>query len=509
MNRPMTLPAAVACCICLYMLGALSGCAWLRRDTEPKAMIPPESIKLAEEIRLARDGWPESRWWRRFNDPQLTALVEKALLGSPGLDVARSRAKVAQAKVDVVRSGAGPFVGAVGMINRMHVSDAGFLGVFAEDLPRLNIDGPWYTTATAGLTGSWNLDIWGKEWSQIQAAIGASNAKLAEEAQAELALACGVSRLYFDIQALYVLLDILEQSRAVEIERMAARKARLDRGLEPRSAWEEARLRKLGLDEQISNTENDLRALHEALRNIAGLTELPPLKKVELPVGQGRMPQHLGYELLARRPDLQAARWYAQSSLSAVDAVRAAFYPSFNLLAFYGSDTLDIKNLFRIGSQQFMFVPSVSLPIFDSGRLNANLKEVRAASDMAIAVYNEAVLNAVKDVAQAGIRMQKIEAQMSIQEERLKSAAFLLESATAYRGRGLADNVTAMEARLPLLLERGKALELRRLHLLAEIALIEVLGGGYWNQVPEKARPGKPAGGESDKLASEPRGPDA
>ena len=470
-----------ALCLALMVLGvALSGCALvLRKDTDPNPMVPHERIKLAENIRLARDSWPEARWWRRFGDPQLTALVEKALQGSPGMDVVRARTDVAKAKIDAAWAGAGPLIGAMGMVNRMHVSDAGFLGIYAEDLPRLGIRGPWYTTATVGLTGSWNLDIWGKDRALIRAAVGEANARAAEQAQAELVLAGGVARLYFDIQALHGLLELLEQSREVGAEMSAASQARFKRGLEPRSAHAQARLRELEMDEQISNVKNDLRSLHEALRAVVGQPDLPPPGKAGLPVGQGQLPQTLGYELLARRPDLQAARWYVEASLDAVDAVKAAFYPSFNLLGFYGFDSMDATWLFNKGAQQMMLTPMVNLPIFDSGRLNAALREARTASDLTIAVYNEEVLNAVKEVAQAGIHMQKIEARMAIQNERLQSVAYLRDSADAYRSRGLADKVTAMEARLPLLAEQVKALELRRLHLMAEIALIQTLGGGY------------------------------
>ncbi|SBV96600.1 outer membrane factor of efflux pump [uncultured delta proteobacterium] len=477
---------AVALCLVLTALAfASSGCALLlHKDTDPKPMVGHERIRLAEDIRLARDSWPEAGWWLRFEDTQLSDLVVKALLDSPGMDVARARTEAAKAKIGAAVSNAGPLVGAMGMINRMRVSDAGFLGIYAEDIPLLGIHGPWYTTATVGLTGSWNLDIWGKDRAMIRATVGEANAQAAEQAQAELVLAGGVARLYFDIQALHSLLDLLEQIRAVEAEMTAASQERVKRGLEPRSTYEQARLRQLDLEEQVSNAQNDLRAFHEALRAIVGQPDLPPLERAGLPATQGRMPQTLGYELLARRPDLQAARWYVQASLDAVDAVKAAFYPSFNLLGFYGFDSMDATWLFNRGAQQIMFTPMVTLPIFDSGRLNAALREARTSSDMLIALYNEAVLNAVRDVALAGIRMQKIEAGLAIQEERLHSAAYLFESVNAYKKRGLADAVEAMAARLPLLAEQVRALELRRLHLMADIDLIQALGGGYRQEPP-------------------------
>ncbi len=477
MNRPRVAPFVAALLLLLSLL--TPGCAWLREDTEPKARLAPERIQRAERIKLAADGWPEAQWWLRFEDPQLTGLIEAALRDSPGMEVVRARTAAASAKIGTVESGAGPFVGAMGMINRMYVSDAGFLGIFAQDVPALGIHGPWYTTATGGLVATWAPDLWGKDRALINAAMGASNAQLAEEAQAELILAGGVAKLYFDIQTLYGLLGLLEKSRDIEAEMLAAHQARFERGLEPLTGYRAALLHKLDLDEQIINTQNDLRALHEALRAVIGADGLPSITSRPLPEALGRMPESLGFDLLARRPDLQAARWYVESSLSSVEAARAAFYPTFDIMAFLGLDAMHTSDFFRKGSTQFMLVPSLNLPIFDNGRLNANLKEARAVSDLTIAQYNEAVLNAVRDVAQAGLQMQKIEAQLALTEGRMESVGYLYESVSAYYSRGLADRASAMEARLPVLLEQGRELELRRRHVIAEITLIQALGGGY------------------------------
>ncbi len=476
--------------LCLALAASslpLSGCALLLRDDpDPKPLVAEERLQMAQSIKLAREGWPEAQWWLRFEDAQLTGLIEQALANSPGMDVARGRTELAKAKIGMVKSVSGPTLGAMGMVNRMRVSDSGFMSIFAEDIPALGISGPWYTTATTGLTGSWRLDIWGKDRAQIRSAAGAANAQRAEEAMAELVLASGVARLYFDLQTMYGFLDLLKETSAVETQVVAARKARLERGLDTRMAYEEARLRKLGVDEKISDTQNNLRIMQEAMRALIGLPQLPAIEKTTLPAALGTMPESLGYELLARRADLQSARWQVEASLDKADSVRAAFYPNIDIKAFFGFDSLDASDLFHSGAQQIMLTPVLSLPIFDSGRLNAALGEARAASDMTIAIYNETVLNAVRDVTKAGIGMQKVEARMDIQSQRLQSAAFMQESAQAYASRGLLDNVSALEARLPLLLEQGKALDLRRAHLEAEITLIQALGGGYEQAKPDE-----------------------
>lgn len=91
-----------------------------------------------------------------------------------------------------------------------------------------------------------------------------------------------------------------------------------------------------------------------------------------LPAPDAALPTTLGYELLARRPDLRAAHWYIEASMSEVDAARAAFYPDVNLMAFLQQDALHLSDLFRSSAQQMGVTAGLTLPIFDSGRLNAN-----------------------------------------------------------------------------------------------------------------------------------------
>ncbi len=102
------------------------------------------------------------------------------------------------------------------------------------------------------------------------------------------------------------------------------------------------------------------------------------LKPASLPTVSAQLPDTLGYELLARRPDLQVAHWYIEASLSEVDAAKAAFYPDINLMAFLQQDALHLSDLFRHSAQQMGVTAGLTLPIFDSGRLNANGYRQRA-----------------------------------------------------------------------------------------------------------------------------------
>ncbi|MBV8047405.1 MAG: hypothetical protein JO171_09640, partial [Paludibacterium sp.] len=160
------------------LLLLLSGCALIHADSPPSALLPPAQIRLADDIHLAREGWPDARWWARYGDPQLDALIARALAEAPTMAIARARVAQAKADVGLVRSGTGLQAAALALLNREHVSAHGFLGPFALSEPALGIDGPWYTEGTVGLGASLDLDLWGKQRDLIAASLGVRNARL-------------------------------------------------------------------------------------------------------------------------------------------------------------------------------------------------------------------------------------------------------------------------------------------------------------------------------------------
>jgi len=459
----------------------LGGCALMRQDTPPLAVQPASQIALARDIGLARDGWPQAHWWGLYGDPQLDGLVDIALKQAPTMVVARARVDAARAQAKLVDASTGLLVELMATLNRESVSENGFLGPFAHTNPALGTTGPWYTAGTAGLGAEYSVDLWGKDRSRVDAALGLSNARAAEAAHTELLVSSQVVHVYYDIQAQHAAIRLLEQARDIELEAVAAHRARAQRGLEARTRGEIALAHQLELDRQIAAAQSRIRKLREALRALvgAGSDDLPDIAAKPLPATAGRLPASLGYELLARRPDLQAMRWTVQASLSQVDVAKAAFYPSFDIRAFVGFDALHLDDLLHRSSRQLNLIPGLTLPLFDSGRLNANLASARSQSNLLIAQYNEAIVNAVREVAHASIELEGLQREMALQDGKLASAEFAFGSADAQYRRGLVDSVAAKQAKLPVLLEQGKVLTLRTGEIHAQAALITALGGGY------------------------------
>lgn len=465
----------------VWLSSVLSGCALIHHESAPYAEIAPDQIGLANDIHLARDGWPAARWWTRYQDPQLDALIDQALANAPTMVIARTRVAQAKSEVELVSTGSSLQVTALAMLDREHVSAHGFLGPFAMDEPALGLTGPWYTEGIVGLGASLDIDIWGKQRAQIAASLGVSNARIAETSAVELEISADVAQLYFGIQTTCQLVGLLNESREVAVFAVQAHEAREARGLEARTLVEEARARRMAVERQIVSAQAQIRELRESMRALvgAGPDGLPVIEPVALPRSQAALPATLSYELLARRPDLQAMRWYVEASFSRIDAAKAAFYPSFDIKAFFGFNALHLADLFTHASQQINLIPGLYLPIFDGGRLNANLRGAREGSNLLIEQYNQAVLNAVRDVAQTGSRLQALDEEAGLQRQRVESIAFARDSIEAHYQRGLASRLAALEARQPVIAERVALLTLDGKMLGQEIALTKALGGGY------------------------------
>ena len=490
--------------VCAAVLaGALAGCALIRDDSAPHRQVSSSSLSMpmTRDMNLPAGRWPAAHWWTRYGDAQLNALMDTMLSGSPTIAAARERVKAARAQTDLVGGGLYPQVVAGALLNVQHESANGLLGPYAQNLPRLGIDGPWYTEGMIGVAGSLEIDLWGRHRAQVDAAMGMQQAREAELAAAELELTTDAARLYYAIQADYQLLDLLKASRDALTFAVQAHQGKQATGLEAQTSILAARTELLTVERQIVATQAQITQGREALRALVNVPDGDPLalKPVALPAPSAGLPDDLPYQLLARRPDLQTLRWYVQASLSQVDAARAAFYPSMDLKALFGFDSLHLNKLLRASSQQINIIPGLYLPIFDGGRLNANLRNERAASNALIEQYNQAVLNAVRDVVVNGSQLQALGAERALQKEKLQAAQFAFDAASASRQRGLSSELTVMQARLPVIVERVALLTLDERRVGQEIGLIKALGGGY-QTAPDPASAPESASGAGEAV---------
>lgn len=205
-------------------------------------------------------------------------------------------------------------------------------------------NGPWYTLNTVGVGAQLNIDLWGADRARVAAAIGEKNARLAETAGIELDIASSVAQLYFAMQATFQKIALLQELEGIARFSVEAHEHRTRRGLEDSVDVANAQAEQLAARQQIISAEGMLTQYRETLRALIGADaqSMPVIHPVALPALQETLPPSLSFELLARRPDLQALRGYVTASLSQVDAAKAAFYPHFDIKAFWGYNALSV-----------------------------------------------------------------------------------------------------------------------------------------------------------------------
>ena len=427
-----------------------------------------------------KNGWPDSQWWKAYHDPQLNALIDSTLKNSPDMQVAEQRIQLAEAQAKAVKAQDGPEVDFSADVERQRMSAEGLMGPFAITDPAAGTTGPWYTNGTFGLTAGWNLDLWGKNRAEVAARIGEVKAREAEREQTRQLLASGVSRLYWEWQTQAALKTVLTQIKNELQNVITVDRQLYQNGITSSVEGVETDIDSSKTEQQLNDVSGKMKVIEARLSALTNSqSSVMKLKATALPAVESQLPSQLGYSLLARRPDLQAAHWYIESSLSSIDAAKAAFYPDVNLMAFLQQDALHLSDLFRHSAQQMGVTAGLTLPIFDSGRLNANLDITKAQSNLTVANYNKAVVDAVNDVARAASQVETLAQKNQHQQQIEHDAQRVVGLAQARYSAGIIAGSRVSEAKIPALREQLNGLVLQGQWLDASIQLTSALGGGY------------------------------
>jgi NodT family efflux transporter outer membrane factor (OMF) lipoprotein len=475
LSRNMPTFALMALAIASSVVLTLSGCASSAGIASTAQTIAPGTLGIDPATAPAMPT-VAADWWRAFADPALDDLVQKAVAGNPSLKVAQSRLLRAQAAVAGVKSADLPQVNGVFNSTRERFSGN---GIFPPPL-----GGGWYTNSNLEADVSWELDFFGRNRAAIEASVGSERAAAADVEAARVLLAANVARNYVQLARLVEQRAIASRSLDQRDQILGLIRQRvlngLDTNVELRQGEEslpETRQQMEQLDEQITLTRHALAALTvQPLDALDGLS--PPLQTVHAVP----LPASVPADLIGRRADISAARWRVEAATSDVASAKASFYPNVNLTAAIGLSSLGLNNLFKGDSRQLAIGPAISLPIFDAGRLRANLRGKTADLDAAIDSYNSAVIDAVHEVADQLTSLHSIDRQQMQQEQAQNAAESAYDLATQRYKAGLGTYVVVLNAETTVLAQRRLAADLKARALDSQVTLIRALGGGY---VPE------------------------
>jgi NodT family efflux transporter outer membrane factor (OMF) lipoprotein len=465
---------------------ALAGCANF------SGIQPQSSLRSAESAGLATDSTgPAFRaadnWWRQFGDEQLDSLVAQALEGNPSLRIAQARLARAQALTEGARANTMPQVNGSASTTRQRFTEHG--------LYPPPIAGSQVTTADLGLQGSWELDFFGKNQAALEAALGAARAAEADAQAARVLLTTNVARAYLQLARTNDQLAVAQRTLAQRQESLnlvgERVRAGLDTNLELRQsegALPETRQQIEALREQATLAQHALAALTGA-GNRDVVTRQPSLAQLKaMPV-----PTQLPSDLLGQRADIVAARWRVEAATQNVRSAKAQFYPSVNVVGLIGLSSFGLGKLLDMGSTQWSLGPAIHLPIFDAGRLRANLRGNTADLDAAIESYNASVLDAIRDTADQVASAQSIARQQTEQRDAQVSAEAAYQIAVQRYKAGLGTYLNVLAAENGVLAQRRLAVDLAGRALDTQVALIRALGGGAPGTAPGPALAAAPA----------------
>ena len=199
------------------------------------------------------------------------------------------------------------------------------------------------------------------------------------------------------------------------------------------------------------------------------------------------MPPDVPAALLGRRPELVALRWQVEAASGDIDVARAQFYPSVNLSASAGLASLGFDRLLQGSSRTFAAGPLVTLPLLDGGRLRSNLAARNADYDIAVAQYNGAVLEALRDVAAQLTSLRWLDERVREQDAALAAAEQAYSLAEQRYRAGLGNFVQVLIAETQVVAQRRTQADLAARANVLDVNLVRALGGGYRASAPAPA----------------------
>jgi len=459
----------------LGISAALTACASLPGPAPSPEIRPQSAFAGTQSFVAPAADWPAAGWWKVYGDAQLDALIAEGLAGSPSVAVAEARMRRARASQGNARGALAPVVSANASATEQKQS-------YNYLSPPAMTPQDWNDYGRASLDFSWEIDFWGKNRAALAAATSEAVAAGADADQARLALSSAIASGYAELARLYAALDTATAARTLRAKTAELFAKRFDNGLETRGSVRQADSRRasseadvLALDEQIALQKNKLAALLGAGPD-RGLTIARPNVNFTRAFA---LPASLSAELIGRRPDLVAARLRAEAAAKRIHVSKAQFYPNVNLTAFIGVQSLGLDRLQENGSDIGSVGPAISLPIFNGGRLRAQLRGAEAEYAESVANYEQALVQALSEVADAAVSQRALAPQLEKIDAAVDAAreAWQVQN-DRYQG-GLASYLEVLTAEDYLLANLRSQSDLRSRSMTLDVALNRALGGGY------------------------------
>jgi len=419
-----------------------------------------------------------ARWWSAFNDPLLDTLVERAIQSNLDLRVAEARIREARAARAVTAAGAWPTIDTSTVYSRTRSS----VNAFAVSAPSSggNLEQDLYKT---GFDASWEIDVFGGVRRSVEAADANIEVSIEDRRATLVTLLGDVAKNYIDLRGFQRQLGVARENLKAQQETLELTKVRFDAGLASDLEVAQAETLVNGTAAQLPPLENSLKqsaysldvllglepgALWGELSSDAPIPKLPPEVLVGLPS-----------ELLRRRPDIRRAERQLAAATAEVGAATADLFPKFSLTGIFNLQSVSASDWFTGRSRFWSVGPTIRWPVFDAGRIRANIEVRNAQQEQALRQYEKAILTGLEDVEKSLVSYVKEQARNRSLVDAVAANRRAVQLVNELYTRGLVDFLNVLITQRALYNTESDLAQSNALMASNLVALYKALGGGW------------------------------
>lgn len=394
--------------LALFAVLLLSGCSAVGPDYErPKIPVPEQWTETAVGTQAQPD-----KWWKTFNDPVLDKLIGEAITSNLDLKLALERVKDTRALRTATIAAGLPSLDAKSSVSRRFnnsSSPASQTGTSSAG-GGFGIGNQFINIFQMGFDAQWELDFFGGIRRAVEAADATIDVEVENSRDVLITLLGDVARNYIELRANQRLIAITRENLHAQQETLQLTQIRRQAGLA--SMLEETQAQALAATTaaQLPNYEalvkQSIHALSVLLGKEPGALAVRLDQQGVIPTVAANVIANLPSELLQRRPDIRRAERQLAVANASVGVATAELYPKINLAAFLGLQNTTITDFTPIG-KSWSAASTLTMPIFNWGKLNANINSKKAQFEQAFLSYQSTVLSAFKEVEDALIAYSK------------------------------------------------------------------------------------------------------
>jgi multidrug efflux system outer membrane protein len=470
----MTMQHVKSIALYIFIL-SLAACRVGRDYQRPDLALPAQFTGTATGDTLSVG---DLEWKQFFPDTTLQSLIQKALTGNFDLQLAMRRVDEAQAYLKQARVNWTPVVQAQATGSTLNPSENSLNGKSLEAFIGAN----HVEDYTLGATLSWELDIWGKLRRQREAAAN-TFLQTREAAHAvQTTLVAGIAGTYFNLLMLDEQLNIARRNLSLGDTVVQMMQLQKESGQVTELAVQQAQAQRQTaallvplLEQEVAIQENILRIL---TGDVPGpITRFSKLRDFTIPA---ELPTGVPAALISRRPDVRASELALRAANARVGYAQGNMYPALSITAAGGINAFKASDWFSIPASLFGTVAgNIVQPIFQQRQLKTQLEVARIQREQAVIGFRQSALNAIGEVANAMVRLDKLESRHRIATEQVNTLQQAIANASLLFKSGLADYLEVITAQSNYLQAELNLADVRRQQLDAMVELYRALGGGW------------------------------